>query len=54
MPQIEPEKMEDFKERVDQFHMMQLPGQPMMMHMGTSHLVSDLWAALRQLNEASK
>lgn len=38
-------------ERVDQFMLMELPGQPMMMHMGTSNLVSDLWRTHRELLE---
>ena len=29
-------------ERVNQFQCMELPGQPMGMHMGTAYLVSDL------------
>ena len=32
----------DLKTRVLQFQMMELPGQPMMMHMGTVYLVNDL------------
>jgi hypothetical protein len=40
---------DELKERVDKFHALQLPGQPMMMHMGTSHLVSDLWQEIRRL-----
>lgn len=36
------------KERVQQFNRMQLPGQPMGMHMGTSYLVNELL----QANEA--
>jgi len=43
-----PEKL-SLKERVEQFHLMQLPGQPMMMHMGTSYLVQDLWSTLKNL-----
>lgn len=38
-------------ERVTQFQMMELPGQPMMMHMGTSYLVSDLWRAVKDATE---
>jgi hypothetical protein len=37
------------KTRVNQFLTMQLPGQPMMMHMGTSYLVQDLWNTLNNL-----
>lgn len=41
--------MEDLEERVNQFHMLQLPGQPMAMHMGTSHLIDDLWKEIKKL-----
>lgn len=44
----------DFKElekRVEQFKTMELPGQPMMMHMGTSNLITDLWQAIKQLRD---
>jgi hypothetical protein len=44
--------LEDLKRRVDQFNMLELPGQPMMMHMGTSYLVNDLWRALKERVEA--
>jgi len=37
------------KERVDSFRMMELPGQPQMMHMGTSYLVGDLWREICRL-----
>lgn len=43
--------MDDLKDRVEKFMMLQLPGQPMMMHMGTSHLVQDLWREVKQLRE---
>lgn len=36
----------ELKERVRQFQTMELPGQPMMMHMGTIYLVNDLWRAI--------
>ena len=36
----------DLETRVHQFQTMELPGQSMMMHMGTAYLVSDLWASL--------
>lgn len=36
------EQLADLRERVNQFMMLQLPGQPMGMHIGTSYLVSDL------------
>ena len=34
--------MDDLKERVRQYNLMQLPGQPMVMHMGTAYLIQDL------------
>ena len=37
-----PEKVADLKERSKLFQLMQLPGQPLGMHMGTSYLVADL------------
>lgn len=40
---------DDLKSRVDQFHRLQLPGQPLMMHMGTSYLVNDLWKEIEKL-----
>jgi len=39
----------DLDERVFQFRLMELPGQPMMMHMGTSRLVNDLHAELKRV-----
>jgi hypothetical protein len=36
----------DLRERVSKFNRMELPGQPMGMHMGTSYLVNDLMQAL--------
>jgi hypothetical protein len=43
------EKMQDFETRVHQFITLELPGQPRMMHMGTSNLVSELWAEVKNL-----
>lgn len=40
------------KERVDAFRLMELPGQPRMMHMGTHRLVEDLWLECQRLNAA--
>jgi len=40
------------KDRVLLFHLMQLPGQPQMMHMGTSYLVNDLAAEITRLTAA--
>ena len=37
------ERRVDLEDRINKFHMLQLPGQPMGMHMGTSYLVNDLW-----------
>ena len=45
------DKMKDLKNRVEQFQMLQLPGQPMAMHMGTNYLVVDLWRELNILYE---
>ncbi len=39
------------EERVLQFAMLELPGQPRMMHMGTSYLVNDLWTELQRKDE---
>lgn len=43
-----------FETRVNQFMRTELPGQPMGMHMGTSYLVSDLWAEVKRLREVVK
>jgi len=45
---------DDLKERVLQFNMLELPGQPMMMHMGTAYLVGDLWKEVQDLRERVK
>jgi len=45
------ERFDDLHDRVNKFNMLQLPGQPMGMHMGTSYLVDDLW---RELQRAKK
>lgn len=37
------------EERVLKFNMLELPGQPQMMHMGTSYLVNDLWQEIKSL-----
>ena len=42
---------EELKKRVDQFNMLELPGQPMMMHMGTSYLMNDLWRDLNRISD---
>lgn len=38
-------------ERVFQFLCLELPGQPMMVHMGTSHLVQDLHTELKKVRK---
>ena len=43
------DQMEDLRDRVKRFNMLQLPGQPLGMHMGTSRLVNDLWRELQRL-----
>lgn len=52
------EKKDDLETRYHQFMALELPGQPMMMHMGTSRLVHDLWKEVEslraQLKEVSK
>ena len=37
------ERFIDLQKRVTQFSLMELPGQPIGMHMGTSYLIDDLW-----------
>lgn len=60
MTNLTPEAVNAARERVTQFLMLQLPGQPMMMHMGTSHLVSELdaiardWLRLKKIEEVGK
>ncbi len=44
--------MTDLAERVKQFNTLQLPGQPMGMHTGTSNLVNDLWREIERLAAA--
>jgi hypothetical protein len=45
---------DDLQERVQQFNKLELPGQPMAMHMGTSYLVSDLWREVQRLRAELK
>ena len=40
---------DNLQERVEQFRTLQLPGQPMSMHMGTAYLVNDLWREVIRL-----
>jgi hypothetical protein len=42
-------KSDTLEARVRQFQMLELPGQPMAMHMGTSYLVEDLLAEVKRL-----
>lgn len=44
----EDERFKDLRARVCKYNMLQLPGQPELMHMGTSYLVSDLWGELQR------
>jgi len=45
---------DDLQDRVEKFRAMELPGQPMGMHMGTANLVSDLWREVRHLRDLVK
>lgn len=45
------EKLNDLETRVEQFAMLELPGQPRGMHMGTSYLVEDLWRELKKARQ---
>ena len=45
---------DDLEKRVEQFALLVLPGQPRMMHMGTSYLVNDLWREVQRLRESAK
>ena len=42
------ERFEDLRDRVEKFSLLELPGQPLGMHMGTSYLVEDLWMELQR------
>lgn len=42
--------IKDLEERVRQFRSGKLWGQPKPMHMGTYHLVNDLWAEIKRVN----
>lgn len=42
----------ELRERVRDFQMLRLPGQPLMMHMGTSYLVNDLQSRILALEKA--
>lgn len=45
---------DSLEEKCLQFHMLQLPGQPQFMHMGTSHLVSELWIEIKRLRSEAE
>ena len=47
------ERLDDLQERVNQFNMLQLPGQLQSMHMGTMYLIDNLWTELQQKGESS-
>lgn len=40
---------QDLEKRVEQYHKLELPGQPHMAHMGTSYLISDLWKFIQSI-----
>lgn len=48
------EKLEDLKNRVNSYMMLQLPGQPMAAHMGTTYLINDLWDTVDRLSNELK
>lgn len=43
--------MDDLEQRVQQYNLHELPGQPMATHMGTSYLINDLWRERQKLRE---
>ena len=47
-------KENDLFERVLQFKLLELPGQPQSMHMGTSYLVDDLEKEIKRLRAEIK
>lgn len=51
---VNDQEIEALEKRVEQFSMMQLPGQPIGMHMGTMYLVNDLLAAVKKYAEEAK
>jgi hypothetical protein len=44
-------KNKELEDKVRKFELMQLPGQPAMMHMGTSYLINDLCREIKELEE---
>lgn len=47
-------KVKELKERVLKFQMLELPGQPMGMHMGTMYLVGDLMRTVEEFADEIK
>lgn len=45
------EKLAELNKRVEDFMLLSLPGQPKIMHVGTSSLVNDLWITVKDLYE---
>lgn len=48
------QEVQALMKRVEQFNALELPGQPMMMHMGTMYLVNDLMRAVKKFAEEAK
>jgi hypothetical protein len=46
--------MDDLEKRVQQFKTLQLPGQPIGMHVGTANLVNDLWREVQRLQQEAE
>lgn len=51
---MDEKEFENLDRRVKKFMFLELPGQPQIMHMGTSGLVNDLWIAVKKLREQVK
>lgn len=43
------EKIDDIGERVNEFNLMKLPGQPKGIHMGTMYLINDMERTIKEL-----
>ena len=48
---VDLEFIEDALKRAEQFSLFELPGQPMMAHMGTNYLINDLVKIAKQCRE---
>ena len=48
------ERFVDLKERISKFDMLQLPGQPQGMHMGTAYLIGDLWSEFQKFRTSMR